>query len=71
MKYFIVTSIITDGEFEYLQQTPVSTMTEAEAIKRVQKDNDEWTDGTFRRNEIDGVKECTKDEYYIIKKYIY
>lgn len=71
MKYFVVTSTIRDGEYEYLQQTPVSTKTEAEAIKRVEQDNEEWTADDYREHEIDGVKECTKDEYYIIKKYIY
>lgn len=71
MKYFVVTSTIKDGEYEYLQQSPVSAKTEAEAIARVEADNEEWTQDDYREHEIDGAKEVTKDEYYIIKKYIY
>lgn len=71
MKYFVVTSTIKDGEYEYLQQSPVSAKTEAEAIKRVENENQEWTQDDYREYEIDGTKECTKEEYYIIKKYIY
>lgn len=71
MKYFVVTSTIKDGEFEYLQQSPVSTKTETEAIQRVEEENEAWTQDDYREHEINGVKEVTREEYYIIKKYIY
>ena len=71
MKYFVVTSTIRDGEYEYLQQSPVSTKTEAEARERVEADNEDWTKDDYREHEINGVQEVTREEYYIIKKYIY
>lgn len=71
MKYFVVTSTIKDGEYEYLQQSPVSAKTEAEAIKLIETDNEEWTRHDYREHETENVKEVTPEEYQIIKKYIY
>lgn len=71
MKYFIVTSTIKDGEYEYVQQTPASERSENEALSRVRVETAEWTRNTGRDFLVNGAKECTKDEYLILRKYIY
>ena len=32
---------------------------------------EDWTKDDYREHEINGVQEVTREEYYIIKKYIY
>lgn len=71
MKYFVVTSTIKDGEYEYLQQTTVMAKDEAGAAKHVENDNEEWTHDDYREHETDRVQEITKEEYQVISKYIY
>jgi len=70
MKYFIITSTIRDGEYEYLQQTPVVAENEKKAIKRVEDDNKEWIADDYREQEIDRSEQITEQEFDVIKKYI-
>ena len=71
MRYFVVDSTIKDGEYEYLQQTVREAKDEDEAIKMVQKDNNDWIENDWRQDDDYRARECTKDEYEVLKKYIY
>jgi hypothetical protein len=71
MKYFVVTSTIFDGEYEYLQQTPIKSETGTKAERSVFQDNREWTENDYREHEISGIEEVSEEEYNIISKYIY
>ena len=71
MKYFVITSTIRDGEYEYLQQTAVATLSELNAIEQVENDNKEWIQNDYREQEINNCKQITEQEYNVISKYIY
>jgi len=71
MKYFVITSTIKDGEYEYLQQTPVMQTSEKEAIAVVERDNNAWIEDDYREQEINSCQKITKAEWLIIHKYIY
>lgn len=71
MKYFVVNTTFRDGEYEYLQQSPVAAETEAEAIAIQEKDAEDWTKDDYREYEIDIRSEITEEEFNIISKYIY
>lgn len=71
MKYFVVTSTIRDGEYEYLQQSPVRALTEARAEQIIFNDNEAWTADDYREHSIDRVTEVTEEEYQVLSKYIY
>jgi len=71
MNYYIVDSTIRDGEYEYSQQSPIMAKTEQEAMKIVEKMNQEWINGDYREQEINRATKISKAEWTVIKKYIY
>lgn len=71
MKYFIITSTIKDGEFEYLQQSPRRAKSEEEAIEIIRKENQDWIENDYREQDDIYAKEVTEEEFKILKKYIY
>ena len=71
MKYFIVSTTIKDSEYEYFSQSPTQAETEEEAIKLIAKDAQDWTENDYREFEIGQPVEITKEEFEVIKKYIY
>lgn len=70
MKYYIVTSTIRDGEYEYIQQTMMQASNQERAGNKVAKDLDDWVKDDYREFEIDRAEELTEEEYKILNKYV-
>lgn len=71
MKYFIINTVIFDGEFEYFSQSPVMAHSLKEALEKKENDAIEWTQYDYREYKITLHKEITEDEYNIISRYVY
>lgn len=71
MKYFVINTTYKDGEYEYLQQSPIEAETRREAMRLASLDAREWTEHDYREFEIDVRAEISEEEYKVISKYIY
>ena len=71
MKYFVINKTYKDGEYEYLQQSPIAAETRQKAIELAEADAKDWTEHDYREYEIDVRAEITEEEYNVISKYIY
>ena len=71
MKYAIITYTIRDGEYEYMTQTPSMGKTVQSAKNIVLKDAKDWIKNDYRELDDISSQEISKEEFDIIKKYIY
>lgn len=70
-RYYRIIYTIRDSEYEYLQYTLSTAENEQEAIEKAREEAEEWTKDDYRQCDDFQAREMTRDQYDIIKNYIY
>ena len=70
MRYFLVISGVTDGEYEYWRRVPVEAADSEEAAVKGLADDQEWVKADYRIVSCEGVQEIPAEDYAVLKKYL-
>jgi hypothetical protein len=70
MPYFLVTSSVRDGEYEYWRHIPVEAANPAEATDNALASDREWVEEDYREVSCESVQELPKEDYDVLKKHL-
>jgi hypothetical protein len=68
--YFLVTSSVQDGEYEYYRCILVEASTQDEAIELALESDREWTKDDYREVSCEGIQEVPAEDFEILKRYL-
>jgi hypothetical protein len=70
-KYFFVTYMVADGEYEYGNNSVVAAQTQTQAERLGTKDAREWVKGDPREVRDVSSQEVTRAEFDVLCQYVY